>query len=85
MSSNQPTAPDCYGKMFPDLTRAEDNVPCKGKAFVVELRSQGLGVQSCELKTDQKGWEACVACPAYRTCYDLCMAKLALRQAMASL
>ena len=85
MSSHQPPSPVCYGKMFPDLAQAEDNVPCKGKAFVVELRSQGLGIQSSELRTDLKGWQACVACPAYRTCYDLCMARLAMRQAMASL
>jgi hypothetical protein len=77
--------PACYGAMFPDLASLEYNAPCRGKAFVAEMRSLGIGVQSTELKTDAAAWAQCVACPEYRTCYDLCMARLVLRQAMGSI
>jgi hypothetical protein len=70
--------------MFPDLARLEYNVPCKGKAFVAEMQSLGIGVQSTDLKTDAAAWAKCVACPDYRSCFDLCMAKLALQRAISS-
>jgi hypothetical protein len=82
MPTNQPA---CYGGMFPDLAALEYNVAQRGKAFVAEVRSQGIGVQSAELKTDAAAWAQCIACPEYRTCYDLGMAKLMLRRALASL
>ncbi len=76
MPANWPTY---YGTMFPDLTWLDYNVPWRAKAFVAEMRSQGIGVQSSELKTDVQGWAQCIACSEYRTCYDL------LRGAMAAL
>jgi hypothetical protein len=80
-----PTRPACYGGMFPDLTRLEHNVPCRGQALTVELRSAGIGVQRRELRVDDQAWDRCAACPDYRTCYDLGLAKLMLRGAIQSL
>lgn len=74
----------CYGAMFPDLTRLEYNQPCRGKAFAVDIAGHGMVAQSRELAVDQASWAACTACPDYRSCYDLCIAKLMLQQAMAS-
>ena len=79
------TRPACYGRMFPDLTRLEYNQPCTGVAFIAQLHSQGIGVGACELRVDDAGWDKCVACPDYRTCYDQCLAKLLLRWAMSAL
>ncbi|MGE5610844.1 MAG: hypothetical protein ACM359_16455 [Bacillota bacterium] len=77
--------PECYGRLFPDLTTMQLNRPCGGKAFTVLARSQGIGVQSADLDVGRKAWAACQECPSYRSCYDLSMATLTLRQAMARL
>jgi hypothetical protein len=76
------THPECYGQMMPDLARLEYNEPLKGKAFVALVRSQGLGVQELRMTVDEAGWETCLVCPDYRTCYDLSMAKLVLYRAL---
>ena len=78
-----PDNPECYGAMFPDLDCLEYNRPCRGKAFTALVRSQGIGVQSRHLSVDEKEWAACRECRLYRSCYDLCMAKLALDDALA--
>ena len=77
-----PEKPECYGAMFPDLTRLEYNRPCRGKAFAALATSHGIGVQSWDLAVDEAGWDACQQCPVYRSCYDLCSALLALKSAM---
>ena len=77
-----PQKPECYGTMFPDLTRLEHNTPCRGKAFTALAASQGIGVQSRGLTVDQDEWDACQQCPVYRSCYDLCLALLSLRSAL---
>lgn len=76
------THAECYGQMMPDLSRLEYNAPLKGQAFVVEARSQGIGVQELRMTVNAAGWERCLACPDYRTCYDLSMAKLVLHRAL---
>ena len=71
----------CYGEMFPDLDRLEPNQPLEGRAFVVAYTKHGFGVQGRSLTVKPDQWRECTACPSYRDCYDLSMAKLALRQA----
>lgn len=75
--------PSCYGTMFPDLDRLEYNAPRRGRAFAVLVTSQGIGVQSREVSVDEGAWEACQRCAVFRSCYDLCMAVLALRESLA--
>ena len=77
-----PNHPDCYGQMLPDLSCLEYNQPIKGKAFIVEARSKGIGVSEYRITVDKDGWEACLACPEYRSCYDLSMVKLVLYRAL---
>ena len=77
-----PDRPACYGTLFPDLDRLRTNEPCAGKAFTALITSQGIGVHSRQVEVDAAQWEACQRCPAYRSCYDLCMARLALRQGL---
>ncbi len=76
--------PECYGALLPDLSRLESNKPAVGKALGGQIRNPGIVAQSPEIKVDAQAWEECQACKHYRSCYDLSMAKLALRQAMAN-
>jgi radical SAM protein with 4Fe4S-binding SPASM domain len=77
-----PERPDCYGTLFPDLDRLRYNEPCVGKAFTALITSQGIGVHSRQLEVNAAHWEACQRCPAYRSCYDLCLARAVLRHGL---
>jgi hypothetical protein len=67
---------DCYGTLFPDFTRLEKNKALASPAFSALVVSHGIGVQSRKLEVKSEGWEKCVGCSDYRTCYDLSLAKL---------
>ena len=62
--------------MFPDFTRLERNKPLSSPAFTALLEGYGIGVQGRKLEVKREGWEKCVGCADYRTCYDLSLAKL---------
>jgi len=79
--SNQP---QCFGTLFPGLAALEYNKPLKGHVFTVTVCSAGIGVQSRRITVDHEAWETCQRCPAYRSCYDLSMAKLTFEQAVLS-
>ena len=68
--------PECYGTMLPDLSHLEPNKPLEGLAFSAMVTSHGLGAPSHKVEIKRDGCEKCAACPAYRTCYDCCMARL---------
>ncbi|MBT3379562.1 MAG: hypothetical protein HN742_25415 [Lentisphaerae bacterium] len=78
-----PEKPECYGTIFPDLPKLEHNRPCRGKVFTVSVQRCGPGVPSRSLALDQKEWDACQRCSFYQSCYDLCIAQLSLRSALA--
>ena len=67
---------ECYGKMFPDFTRLKRKERLEGQAFAAVVMSSGTGAQGRNLDLKREAWENCVACPDYRTCYDLSLAKL---------
>jgi hypothetical protein len=46
--------------------------------------SHGIGVQNRSLQVKPEGWDECVQCPDYRTCYDLSMAKLHMKTLLAN-
>jgi len=64
--------------MMSDLARLDHNQLLCGTAFKVMARGQGMGVQELRMEVDSAGWEKCLVCLDYRTCYDLSMAKLTL-------
>jgi hypothetical protein len=68
----------CYGGMFPDLDRLENNGSLQGKAFTVLVESRGIGVSGRTVTANPDQWKKCVACEHYRECYDLSMGKLLL-------
>ncbi len=70
------THSDCYGKMFVDFTKLKYKEPLEGQAFTALIRSPGIGGQGRTLEVKAEAWEQCLACPEYRTCYDLSLAKM---------
>jgi len=75
--------PNCNGSLFPDFTRLKHNQPLASQAFSTLVASHGIGVQSRKVDVKPEGWEKCVACPDYRTCYDLSLAKLLMNAVLA--
>ena len=78
------THPDCYGALFPDFTRLQKNKPLESPAFTALVVSHGIGVQHRTLDVKRDGWEKCIACADYRTCYDLSLARLMMNAALAN-
>ena len=56
------------------------NQPCAGSVFTVVLQSAGVGVQSREVRVDDKKWREFEACPHYHQCYDLSAGTFMVRQ-----
>lgn len=76
------THPDCYGKMFPDFTQLKRAEKLEGQAFTARVTGVGTGAQGRSLEVTAEAWEKCVACPDYRTCYDLSLAKLLMNNVL---
>jgi hypothetical protein len=74
--------PECYGAMFPDFTRLKRKERLEGQAFAAVVMSSGTGAQGRNLELKREAWENCVACPDYRTCYDLSLAKLEMNDVL---
>jgi len=74
--------PECYGAMFPDFTRLKLKERLEGQAFAAMVMSSGTGAQGRNLELKREAWENCVACPNYRTCYDLSLAKLKMNDVL---
>ena len=74
--------PECYGAMFPDFTRLKLKERLEGQAFAAVVMSSGTGAQGRNLELKREAWENCVACPDYRTCYDLSLAKLEMNEVL---
>ena len=68
------TRAGCYGKMFPDFTRLKRKERLEGQAFAALVTGSGTGAQGRSLELKREACENCVACPDYRTCYDLSLA-----------
>ena len=73
---------ECYGKMFPDLSKAVFNRPLEGKVFSIFVERSGMGISDRSLTVKRDEWKQCTTCPSYRECYDLSMATLLLHEAM---
>jgi len=78
------TRQECYGKMFPDFTRLKRRERLEGWAFTALVTGSGTGAQGRSLEVKAEAWERCVACPDYRTCYDLSLAKLEMNDVLMS-
>ncbi len=74
----------CYGTLFPDFTRLEKNKPLNSPAFSALVVSHGIGAQDRKLDVKSDGWDKCVACADYRTCYDLSLSKLLMSAILAN-
>ncbi|WP_299649182.1 hypothetical protein [uncultured Tateyamaria sp.] len=72
----------CYGTMFHDSLHFSENDQMQGKVFSFELDSVGLARSARSIQTDLAEWDDCLACAEFAHCYKLCMAKLALENAI---
>lgn len=81
--NDKPKHRECYGQLFPDFEHLNYNRPSEGRAFGVFVEQIGAGRQRRELHVKQEQWDECVACPGFHACYELSMAKLALKGALA--
>ena len=82
MASERGYMSECFGTIYPDLTRVQYNRDIAGKVFTVRIESHGLVHQTPRLKADMEAWEDCQRCELYQSCYDFSNAKLAMRQAV---
>ena len=73
---------ECYGKMFPDFMGLKRKERLEGQAFAALVTGSGTGAQGRSLEFKEEAWEKCVACPDYRTCYDLSLAKLEMNDVL---
>ncbi len=73
---------ECYGKMFPDFRRLKRKERLEGQAFAALVTSSGTGTHGRSLEVKREAWEKCVACPDYRTCYDLSLARLEMNNVL---
>ena len=73
---------ECYGKIYPDLSRVEYNKVLDGKVFKIKINCTGLTPQSRQLEYELKEWEDCQRCNQFQSCYELSNSQLLLRQAM---
>ena len=78
------TRQECYRKMFPDFTRLKRRERLEGWALTALVTGSGTGARGRSLEVKAEAWERCVACPDYRTCYDLSLAKLEMNDVLMS-
>lgn len=74
--------PDCYGTIFPSLSDRTPNVLHKGKVFGFTVKSFGMMQAGHAVVVDDAAWKECVACPHYRSCYDLSAARFQIEAAV---
>ncbi len=74
--------PECYGAMFPDFTRLKRKEKLEGQAFTALVVTSGTGAQGRNLELKREAWDKCLACPDYRTCYDLSRARLEMNDVL---
>jgi len=73
---------ECFGTIYPDLSRIELNKDLAGKVFRLRIDSQGMMRRPPRFEADLEAWEDCQRCEVYQSCFDLSNGKLAMRQAV---
>jgi len=74
---------ECYGKLLPVAERSSHSQCREGRVFRVSVEKIGIGTQRQEVEFSPEAWEECIACPEFRPCYDLSMARLAVHLSLA--
>jgi sulfatase maturation enzyme AslB (radical SAM superfamily) len=76
---------DCYGTIYPDVSRLQLGSQLAGKVFRVRIDTLGGGQRDRHLEADLSQWQECQQCETFRSCYDFSTAKLALQQAVSAI
>lgn len=72
----------CFGKMFPDQIGVGERV---GKVFTVRIDNPaGMMRSRPNIETDVKQWDDCRKCSEFESCYQLCIARIALDATVAA-
>jgi len=71
---------ECFGKIYPDLSRVQYNTEMAGKVFRLRINSFGLMHQAPQLEADLEEWADCQTCDVFRSCFDFSNARLAMQQ-----
>lgn len=77
------TMKECFGKIYPNLSKVKLNEVLAGKVFSVRIASQGMMRKPPQFEADLAAWEECQRCDDYHSCFDFSNGKLAMRQAVA--
>lgn len=75
---------DCYGKLFPRLTRLKRGEQQEGQAFSAVITGTGTGAQGRNLAVKTEARLKCSDCADYRSCYELSVAKMLMNQVLMS-
>lgn len=73
---------ECFGTIYPDLSKLEINENLAGKVFLLRITSHGTMNQAPHIEADLMEWDNCQHCESYRSCFDFSNAKLAMRLAV---
>jgi len=76
---------ECFGTIYPNLSRIKLNEALAGRVFSLRIASQGMMRQPPQFEADLAAWEDCQRCEVYHSCFDFSNAKLAMRQAVATI
>ncbi|TWT50185.1 hypothetical protein Pla22_29260 [Rubripirellula amarantea] len=73
---------ECFGTMFPHSIGIGEQ---SGKVFSVRVDAPaGMMRAHVNTRADIQQWDECRRCPEFESCYQLCMAKIALETAVAA-
>jgi sulfatase maturation enzyme AslB (radical SAM superfamily) len=73
---------ECFGNIYPDLTRVEYNKQMSGKVFSVRINSHGPVPERPRLTADMTAWNECQKCEVYQSCFDFSNARLGMQHAL---
>ena len=73
---------DCFGTIFPERIQVGEH---QGKVFSLRIDAPaGMMSARPQIETDVPQWDDCSECPEFESCYRLCMARIALQNAVSA-
>ena len=73
---------ECFGTIFPEHIGIGEQ---RGKVFSLRIDAPpGMMRARTNIETDTTQWDDCRKCSEFESCYRLCMAKIALENAVST-
>ena len=73
---------NCYGTLFPPISRLTPNADMAGKVFSYRVEHHGVVPQAPAVHIDSEAWHRCTQCPDFDGCYRLSFGTLLLSCAL---